>query len=324
MPKIPALLFALILAAFGSAGANAQSYPTKPIRLIVPYLAGGGTDVTGRIIAEALTARLGQAVVVENKPGAGSLIGIDYVLKSPPDGYTLVYAAGDGTTVMSAVKKDMPYRVPDDIAFIGRAASAPYAIAVNATLPFSTFAEFVAYAKANPGKLKYGTAGVGIAAHLATVMLEKHAGIKMKLVVYKGNAQVVTDLIGGFIDVALIPPPTIFPHFESGKVKLLAQTGTTPHSLIPNVPTTAQVGLPALNVLTWYGIMGPAALPADILERLRKEVAGVLANSAVREKLSKFGLHADPLSGEEFRKFVVDELSNWKDLAQSEHIVFEE
>ena len=293
---LPFLSALALVAAAGILPAQAQSdYPNKPIKLIVPFL-----------------------------PGAGSLIGVDFVLKGPPDGYTLLYGTADGTTVMPAVKKDMPYRVPEDFVFIARTFTMPFTISVSNQLPVKTFAEFVAYAKANPGKLRYGTSGVGGGAHLATALLEKASGTQLIHVPYKGNSQAVTDLLGGFIDLGLITPPTIYPHSSTGKVKVLAQSGLTRHALLPDVPTLKELGLPDATVEVWYGLMGPSTLPQPLVDKLRAEMQALLKDPVVLDRLKKAGWVPDPLYGDDFKKFVTDELKVWQEVAKTSKIEVKE
>ena len=287
---------------------RAQNFPDRPIRFIVPYSAGGGVDTTARVIAEGLTKRIGQSVVVENKPGGGSSLATDYVVKSRADGYTLLYGTGDATTLLPAVNPKLPYKMPDDLVFITRAFMSPYTVTVSNLLPVNTWAEFLAYAKANPGKIRYATSGFGGGGHLATVLLEMHAGISMVHVPYKGIGQLMPDLLSGTIDLGLVSPATISPHYNAGKVKVLAQVSHKRNPVLANIPTLGELGLKDATVETWYGIMAPAGLPANVREKLEKELAEVFKDPDVLQKLSKLGWIPDPLAGDAFQKFVLDEL----------------
>jgi len=213
--------------------ATGQDYPTRPVRIVVPFLPGAGNDTLGRMTAEFLTPRLGQSVFVENKAGAGSQIGIDLVAKSPPDGYNLVWAASDGITILPAVKAGMPYKVPDDFSFIARIVQIPFVIAVNPDLPIKSVAELIAYAKANPGKLKYGTSGIGGGPHMGSALLEKEAGIEMLHIPYSGVAAAIQALLGKTIDIALITPPTVKPYTDSGQFRESRRPGRSGIRCLP-------------------------------------------------------------------------------------------
>ena len=321
MKRLLQLSLALGLAAVGLAEpALAQDYPNRPIKLIVPFSPGAGTDATGRVVADGLSKRLGQPVVVENKAGAGSMIGVDYVLKSPADGYTLLYGTADGLTVLPAVNSKVPYKVPDEVLFLTRTFTMPFAIAVSNNLPVNTWDEFVAYAKANPGKVRYATSGIGTGGHLATALLEKTAGITMTHIPYKGVGQFIPDLLTGTLDVGLVTPPTINQYYTSNKVKVLAQTGPKKHPLLPNVPTFVELNLRGAVVEVWYGVMAPPGLPPNIREKLIKELALVLKDPEVLDRLSKMGWIPDSIEGDAFRKFAVDELGVWTDVAKASKI----
>jgi tripartite-type tricarboxylate transporter receptor subunit TctC len=294
------------------------------LRLIVPFTAGAGSDFTARVMAEALGPRLGQPVVVENRPGAGGAIGTDNVAKAAPDGYTLLWAAADAITMLPAVKPNLPYKIPGDFAYVAKFTHTGLSVAVSSKLPVTTMAEFIAYAKANPGKVRYGTAGVGGSTHLATLLFEKAAGIKMVHVPYKGVAASLQDLLGGHIELALVAPPTIAPHLGSDKVRIIGITAPARHPFLPNAPTMAELGVPKATVVPWYGVLGPAGLPANVTERLRREVAAVIASPEVQEKLTKAGWVPAPIIGDALEKFVVEEYRQWKEIADAEKIVVEE
>ncbi len=304
--------------------ALAQDYPTKPVKMLVGYAPGGGSDVSARILADLLSPRLGQSVVVENKPGASSIIAIDATAKSAPDGYTLLHTNSDGIAILPAVRKSTPYDVNKDFTYIARILEVPLVVAVHPKLGVNTLAELIAYAKANPGKLRYGTSGVGSGPHMATLLFEKSAGVKMVHVPYKGSGPAVTDLIGGHIDLSFPAVPPLVPHAEAGKVKLLAVTGKTRDPLAPNVPTMKEAGLPGATVVIWYGLLGPAGMPANVVEKLRKETVATLNSPEAKERYKKAGFGTLPLAGNEFQKVAVEEYKLWKGIATAEKIQIEE
>jgi tripartite-type tricarboxylate transporter receptor subunit TctC len=327
MAKRHAVIMAIAaVSLFASAATErtlAADYPTKPIHLISSYSPGGGNDISARIIGEALSQRLGQPVIVENRAGASGLIGSDYVVKSAPDGYTLLFASVDTVTMVPALKPNMPYRVPEDFTYIARTSENGMTFAINAKLPYTTLPELINYAKANPDKIHYGTNGVGAAPHLSVELFMKHAGIRMQHIPYKGVSNAMTDLVGGHIDFAPLTPVTISPYLNSDALRIIAYTGAQRHPLIPNVPTLAELGMPQATVSVWYSILGPAKMPPAVTERLRREVAASLADPVVKTKLEKLGSTVAPVYGDAFEKMVVDELKQWKQIARDENIVLD-
>ncbi len=320
-----AVLGIAIAGAAISFAALAADYPTRPIRLVVPYPTGAGTDGSARIVAEALSRRLQQQVFVENKPGASGTIGTDLVAKAAPDGYTLLWTSTDSMTAVPALKgAKMPYRVPDDFSFIGKFCETGMSLVVSSKLPVKSVSEFIAYAKANPGRISYGTSGVGSAPHLATLLLAKYSGIQMTHVPYKGVAPALTDLLGGQIDFALLTPITIVSFRNSDRMRVIGITAPTRHPMVPDAPTMNEVGLPQATVTVWYGLLAPAKVPAPILERLRKELEVVAQSAEVREKLAAGGLELTLVTGDAFQKAVVDELNQWKSIIAAEGIVADE
>ncbi len=303
--------------------ALAADYPTKPIRLISAYTPGGGNDITARIMAEALAARLGQPVVVENKAGAGGLIGSDFVAKSPPDGYTLLFASVDTVTMIPALKPNMPYKVPEDFTYIARTNENGMTFAISSKLPVTNMAEFIAYGKANPGKIRYGTNGFGAAPHLAVELFMKRTGVRMLHVPYKGISNAMSDLMGGHIDMVPLTPVAIAPYLTSDSLRVIGFTAAQRHPMIPDVPTVAELGFPQAVVTVWYSIVGPAGMPAAVAERLRREVASALADPMVKAKLEKLGSTIAPVYGDAFEKQVVEDLKVWREIGKDENIVLE-
>ena len=324
MKKAAACISAIAIAAWAAIlPAGAQDYPNKPIRLIVPFLAGAGTDLSARVFADYLSPRLGQPVVVENKPGAGGALGAEYVAKSPADGYTLLWGEAGGVTIQPTIKPALGYKA-DDFTYIGKLVDTGMSYVISAKLPATNLAEFIAYAKANPGKLKYGTSGIGTSTHFASVLFEKVAGLQLTHVPYKGVAQSVTDLVGGHIEFGLVTPATIAAYRDSDKVRIIGISSPIRHPSLPNAPTAKEAGLEKATVVTWYGLLGPAKLPAAVTERLTKEVKAALADPVVKEKIEKINLQLVPVLGSDFEKLVRSETAQWKQIADSEKIVVKE
>lgn len=300
--------------------ARAADYPTKPIRIIVGYLPGAATDFSARVVAQGLSANLGQSVVVENRPGAASVLAVQYVSHAPPDGYTLLWGNADALTILPAVKPTVPYKMPDALTCISRTAQYPLAIGVLSSLPIHSLPDFVAYAKAHPGALKYGSSGTGGALHVAGMLFAQQAGIDLTHVPYNGASAAVTDLLGGFTNATFMTLSTIGPSAKDGKVRLLAVTSPSREALWPDLPTVAESGYPGATVVGWFGLFGPPGLPPEITARLSKAVAEVLDTPEVKNRLSTSVLDPAPLAGSAFCKFVVDDLARWKAVAQSAHI----
>ncbi len=310
-------LAAIAALAFMGGQVAAQDYPTKPITLVVPYPAGGGQDVGGRVIAEYLTEHLGVNVIVENKPGAASQIGIDYVAKSPPDGYMLGYANSDGLSVMQAVKNTMPYAVPDDFDFIGQVVSTAHVISVSAKSPFKTIQELIAYAKDNPGKLKYGTQGIGSAGHLAAELFMQSAGIKMTHVPFQGSAPAVTAAVGGFVDFVVAGPPSIEGFVQSGDLRPLVTFDKDRHWLYPDMPTMTDIGLPDATSILSLALLAPRGVPEPILQKLRAAMMDMVAQPEMIERFRAIGVDPKYVDGVAFGKIMADETTAWEKLVES-------
>jgi len=315
-----AALAALSIAAL-PATASAQKYPDKPVRLIVPFPPGGGTDLTARIAAEYISQKLGSSVVVENKPGAATAIGMDLVAKSPADGYTLIWTTSDGISILPAVKPSVPYKIPNDYAFVAGAVKYSLVVGANAKLPFKTLAELLAYGKANPGKLRYSSSGVGAGGHLATALIANAAGVDMVHVPYQGAAPAVAGAAGGHVDLVLVATSSMKPHVDSGALRALAITDTKRSELFPDAPTLMESGLKDQSVVLYYGMLAPAGTPEPILATLRKEIGEMLKDPKVLERLKSMGFEAAFLPGNEFKDYMVKDLEKWRGVSKAANIV---
>ncbi len=294
------LLFLIMLAM--PAIVLAQTYPTKPVKLVVPYAAGGGVDTVARALAQELSGGLGQPVVVENRPGANSLIGTDYVAKQAADGYTLLITVGSHYA-LPFLARNVPYDTVKDFTPITIVAKAPQALVVNATVPVKTAKELVEYVRANKGKISYGTSGAGTSQHLGGESLNAMAGLDMVHVPYKGGAPALNDVVGGQIPVAILILSNVLPHVKSGKLRAIGVIEASRAKAAPEVPTVAEGGVPGFSVPdTWIGIIGPAGLPPAVVERINAELQKAANNAAVRTRLDAAGFEVNLVAPEEFAR----------------------
>jgi tripartite-type tricarboxylate transporter receptor subunit TctC len=309
------------LALFGLAAGPlaAQDYPSRPVRMVVPFAAGAGTDLLGRIVAQELTKRLGQQYFVENKPGAAAQVGTDMVAKSPPDGYTLLWTVSDGLSVLPAVKSSVPYRVPEDFVFIAGVLQSPFTVAVNPKVPAKSLAELVAHAKANPEKLNFGSAGVGSAPQMGVELMSGAAGIKMVHVPFNGLGPATNALLAGTVDLAFITPQPIKGHIESGALRILATTGTKRYAGLPNVPTLRESGL-NVTTIVGYGLSAPAGTPEPVVARLKQGIREMLDDKAVADRLRGLGYETDLQIGDAYKDFIVKDLAQWRSVAKAANI----
>jgi tripartite-type tricarboxylate transporter receptor subunit TctC len=286
---VQALGLALALSA---GGAMAQAWPSRAITLIVPFPAGGTTDVLARALADKLTLSLGQTVIVESKPGAGATLGADFVSKAKPDGYTLLVGAVHHT-IASSVYKKLPYDFQNDLAPITTIAMVPNVLVVNAATPAKNVAELVAMLKAKPGAYNYGSNGNGTAQHLIGTQFENMTGASIAHIPYKGSGPLVTDLLGGQITMSFDTVTPVLPHIKSGKLRALAVTTAKRSSALPDVPTLDEAGLKGFAIGTWFGVLAPAATPKDLLARLNTEMVKVIQSPEFRKRMDEIG--AEPI-----------------------------
>jgi tripartite-type tricarboxylate transporter receptor subunit TctC len=300
--------------ALASAGVAAQANPSRPIRLIVPFPAGGVTDIMGRALANKLTASLGQQVVVENKPGASGAIGAELAAKSAPDGYTLMIGNISTLAINSATFKTLPYDPVASFAAITLIANQPLLVTVHPGVPAQTIAELVALARAQPGKLNYGTAGSSV--HLAVEYFDASAGIAMTHVPYKGSAPAIADLIGGQINVLFDPMSSILPQVRAGKARALAVTTIKRSGAAPEIPAVAEQGFPGFDVSSWQGLSAPAGTPKQVVDRLNLESGRAIRSPEMKELMKAQGADGAAGTPAQFAAYIKSEVERWKKIAR--------
>jgi len=293
----------------GSALAAAADFPAKPIHLIVPFPPGGGNDTVARAIAQEVGPDLGQPLIIDNRPGAGGSVGAELAAKAPADGYTLFLAGVGSHAVNPNLHKKLPYDAVKDFTPITLIASAPSVLVVNPSVPAKTVAEFTAYARANPGKLNYASNGNGSAAQLAAAMYEWMAGVKMVHVPYKGIAPAMTDLLSGEVQLMFGTIVALVPHIQAGKLRALAVTSKKRSSLLTDIPTLAESGLPEYEAGSWYGILAPAGTPPDIIAKLNTVVVKALRQPDVAKRLVQEGAEPIGSTPEEFGAHIKSEIA---------------
>ena len=317
------LKMAACAAAFPAAAptARAQSYPARPVRVVVPVAAGGANDVTGRIIAQWLSERLGQQFVIENRPGAGTNVGTEAVIRSPADGYTLLIS-GSNAAINPSLFKALNFNFIRDTAPIGSIVRVPQLMQVNPSVPAKTVPEFIAHAKANPGKIAMGSGGNGSPAHVIGEYFKLMTGTDLTHVPYRGAAPAVTDLIGGQIQVAFTEMATSLGHVKAGKLRALAVTTTARTEALPDVPTLSDF-IPGFEASQWVGLVAPKDTPPAIIERLNAEINAALRNSAIKARFADLGGMVLPGSPADFGKLIRDETEKWAKVIQSAKITVE-
>jgi tripartite-type tricarboxylate transporter receptor subunit TctC len=317
--KFSLAILLLVIAPLGG-GARAASYPEKPIRIVVEFAPGGGADFVARLVGNALQQALKQSVVVENRAGANGAVADDFVARAVPDGYTLLLGAAGPLTIRDHLQNDnapAPLQRFSAVALVG---GSSFAVAVNPALPVKTLADLTAYAKAHPGKLNYGSSGVGGSPHLATELYAYDAGVQMVHVPYKGLAPGLVDLIGGHLDLMFADVGLVMPYLKDDKVRIVAVTGAHRSAALPQVPTIAESGLPDYQASTWYGLLAPAKTSADIITTLNAAVNAALKTPEMQQRLAAQSLEAEPGTAAAFATFIDAESAKWAKLIQNAHI----
>jgi tripartite-type tricarboxylate transporter receptor subunit TctC len=286
------------------------AYPDKPIKIIVGFTAGGTADRVGRILATTMGARMNQTMIVENRPGANGNLATDMVARSAPDGYT-IFLTSVGHAVNPSLYKEANYDPVKDFTPIGQVLSAPNGLVVPGNSPFNTAKDLMTFAKSNPGKLNFASSGSGTSVHLSAEMFKVQAGVQIVHIPYKGTGSLMPDLLSGVVDLAFPNLPSALPHIKSGALKALGVTTSKRSAAAPQIPTLAEAGVPGYDMSTWYGLIGPANMPASVVSKLNHALREVLADPEVFNKLVAQGV--DPVTGspEEFGKFIKDESGNW-------------
>ena len=307
------LLAALVTAMAGAlpVGVMAQAFPSKPITIIVPFAAGGTTDILARVLAQGLTTELGQSVIVDNRAGAGGNIGGQTAARAAADGYTLFMGTVGTHAINAALYKKMPFDPIKDFAPLTRVANVPNLLVANPAQPYKNVHELIAYAKANPGKINFGSSGSGSSIHLSGELFKSMAKVDMQHVPYKGSAPAVTDLLGNQIGIMFDNMPSAIQHVRSGKLRPLAVTTAKRSPELPDVPTIAEAGVPGYEATSWFGMFAPAATPAPIVAKLNAAIARVLAQPATRKKIEEQGAEVYSETPEQFAAFIKQESVKW-------------
>jgi tripartite-type tricarboxylate transporter receptor subunit TctC len=308
----------LSIAAFActaSLASAADEYPARAVRIVVPFAPGGGTDVVARILAQQLMRRLGQSFVVENRPAGSGIVGADFVAKAQGDGYTLLFAFSSLSSSAKLISQ-LPYDPIADFAPVALATTSPLVMFVHPSVPATNLKEFIAYAKANPGKLNYGSSGPGSSPHLATELLMSMAGIQMTHIPYKGIAPAITAQLANEVQMSLTPIAVGMPHAKAGKLRALASGGLKRSVAIPDVPTIAESGLPEFEVIGWWGLLAPSKTPRPVVNLLNREVRAALDNAEVKRSLVDQGM--DPAGGtpEQFGALIKSDMDKWGDIGK--------
>lgn len=308
MKKNFAMAVAALCAAL-SLAARANDWPTKNVTILVPFAAGGTVDIIARTVGQRLTAELGKTFIVDNRGGAGGSIATTAMVRSTPDGHTLLFHHQG--LVFNAALYDLPYDTARDVIPVAYVGATPNVLVVNKSLPVKSVQDFLALARAKPGTINYGSGGVGSAGHLPIELLQSMAGLKMQHVPYKGSGPAITDLIGGQIQAMLLTIPAVMPYIEAGTLRPIATSGRKRSPALPNLPTLAEAGVAGFDYAPWYGVFAPAGTPAAVVQKIHDAVNKVIAEPEIRDKLARQGLEVTPMTREEFASLVASDLPRW-------------
>jgi len=306
-------------------GAQAQlAYPAKPIRLVVTSPPGGSQDFLARLLAQGLAPALGQQVLVDNRTGASGIIGIDFVAKAAPDGYTLLLGAGGPMTIVPALQAKVPFDPVRDFAPVTLVAGGSFALAVHPSVPARSVKALIALAQARPGSLNYASSGTGASPHIAAELFKSSAQIDIVHVPYKGVGPALTDLVGGQVDLMFADVHLVAPHASSGRLRVLATTGRERSGVMPEMPTMSEAGVPGYAMGNWFGVLAPAATAPDIVGRLNAEIGKVLAGAPLRERFASQGIEPRPSTPEQFGAHIRSELEKWRKLFKAANLRLEQ
>ena len=311
---VAAVMFVL---SAGPGRAQAQTYPHHPITLVIPFAPGGSTSIIGRVIADKMSQSLGESIVVDNQPGAGGTVGTKMVAKSEPDGYTILLGFTGTLAIGPSLYRDVGYNPRKDFAPIGMIGNAPSALVVHPSFAAKSVAELIAHAKANPGKVNFGSAGVGSVNHITGEYFARSAGIALVHIPYKGTGPALTDLLGGHIPMALAPIPAVHANITAGLLRALAVTGEARSSLLPEVPTISETGPTGFEASLYYGLVAPAGTPRPVIDKLNKELRAALASDEVKKQLGLDGTEITPGSPVDYADFIDKDEKKWSELVKA-------
>src|SRR6201992_401353 len=315
-----AVIASTMYGAFNAAAAQTspdQTFPRRTITLVIPFAPGGSTSIVGRVIADKMSQLLGQSIVIDNRPGAGGTVGTRLVAKSDPDGYTILLGYTGTLAIGPSLYKEVGYDPRKDFAPIGMIGNAPSVLVVHPSFPAASVAELIAFAKANPGKVNFGSAGVGSVNHITDEYFARSAGITLVHIPYKGTGPALTDLLGGHIPMALAPIPPVHANVEAGLLRALAVTGKTRSALMPDVPTIAETGLTGFEASLCYGLVAPAGTPQPVIDRLNTALKAALASDEVKKQLNADGTEITPTSPQDYADFIDKDEKKWAELVKA-------